>query len=285
VAVAVVYGALGALAAALTHGLVQPARAGLTLGGFAVAFAGIGALSGAGVLRREFRRLPPIVRDGLRTGTVAAFLVLGAGAAVAGVAVAVSGGQASATLASYHTGVAGQAGLTLLCLVYAPNLAAWSAAYLVGPGFAVGAGTTVSAGHVSLGALPAIPVLAGLPDSAVSGLGPLLLGVPMAGGMAAAWLLVRRQTQLAEAQDAPVPGWTALLGAAALAGPVAGSLLGLAAWLSGGPLGSGRLAVIGPAAWTVALVGALVVALGALIAAAGTRVLIGSTSSPSAPRR
>jgi hypothetical protein len=106
---------------------------------------------------------------------------------VAGVAVAVSGGQASATLASFHAGVTGQAGLTLLCLVYAPNLAAWSAAYLIGPGFAVGVGTTVSAGKVSLGALPAIPVLAGLPDSAVAGLGPVLLVLPMAGGMAAGW--------------------------------------------------------------------------------------------------
>src|SRR6266545_4393121 len=115
---------------------------------------------------------PPVLRDGLRTGTVAALLVLGAGAGVAGVALAVSGGQAAATLASYHTGVAGQVGVTLLCLAFAPNLATWSAAYLVGPGFAFGTGTTVSAASVKLGALPAVPVLAGLPDSAVFGLRP-----------------------------------------------------------------------------------------------------------------
>jgi hypothetical protein len=270
-AVAVVYAALGVLAALLTGGLVTPVRGGLTLGGFALACAGLGALAGGRVLRRAARRLPPFVRDALRTGTVAAFLILGAGAAAAGVAVAVSGGPASATLASYHTGVAGQAGLTLLCLVYAPNLATWSAAYLVGPGFAVGVHTTVSAGHVSLGALPAVPVLAGLPDSAVSGLGPLLLGVPMAGGMAAGALLVRRRMRAGT-----VPGWPALLGAALLAGPVAGALLGLAAWVSGGPLGSGRLAVTGPVGWEVAAVGAGVVAVGAVIATAGTRVLIGT---------
>ena len=274
VSVAVVYAALGALAGALTQGLVSPVRGGLTLGGFALVCAGLGALAGGRVLRRAARRLPPLVRDALRTGTVAAFLVLGAGAATAGVAVAVSGGQASATLASYHTGVAGQAGLTLLCLVYAPNLATWSAAYLVGPGFAVGVGTTVSAGHVSLGALPAVPVLAGLPDAAVSGLGPLLLGVPMAGGMAAGALLVRRRMQ-----EAAAPGWGALLGGAVLAGPVTGALLGLAAWVSGGPLGSGRLAVTGPVGWRVAAVGALVVAVGAVIAAAGTRALIGTRAS------
>jgi hypothetical protein len=271
--VAVVYGVLGALAATLTRGLVDPIRAGLTLAGFAFVLAGLGALTGGGLLRRTVRRLPPVLRDGLRTGTVAAFLVLGAGAAVAGVALAVSGGQASATLATYHAGVLGQAGVTLLCLVYAPNLAVWSAAYLVGPGFAVGAGTTVSAATVKLGALPAVPVLAALPETAVSGLGPLLLGLPLAGGMAAGWLLVRRQMRQAEEADAPAPGWAASLGAAVLAGPFAGALLGLASWASGGPLGSGRLAVTGPVGWQVASVASVVVTLGALIATAGARVL------------
>src|SRR6266545_4661837 len=111
--------AVGAVAV-VTRGLVAPARAGLTLAGFAVVCAGLGALSESRLLRRAARRLPPVLRDGLRTGTVAALLVLGAGAGVAGVALAVSGGQAAATLASYHTGVAGQVGVTLLCLAFAP---------------------------------------------------------------------------------------------------------------------------------------------------------------------
>jgi len=274
-AVAVVYGLLGALAATVTRGMVEPVRAGLTLGGFALAFAGIGALAESRLLRRAARRLPGILRDALRTGTVAAFLVLGAGAGVTGVALALSGGQASATLASYHTGVLGQAGMTVLCLAYAPDLATWAAAYLIGPGFALGAGTTVSAATVKLGALPAVPVLAALPDSAVSGLEPLLLGLPMAGGMAAGWLLVRRRTR----EEAPAPGWAALLTAAVLAGPVAGVLLGAASWASGGPLGSGRLAVTGPVGWKVAAVAAAVVALGALIATAGALVLAGTRAS------
>ena len=44
--------------------------------------------------------------------------------------------------ASYRTGVLGQAGITVLCLAYAPNLAVWGAAYLLGPGFAVGVDTS-----------------------------------------------------------------------------------------------------------------------------------------------
>ncbi|TML25564.1 MAG: hypothetical protein E6G35_12055 [Actinobacteria bacterium] len=273
-AVATVYAGLGALAANLARPLAVPVESALRLGGFALVFAGLGAARESRSLGRLARRLPLPVRDGLRTGTVAAFLVLGAGAAVAGVAVAVSGGQASATLATFHAGVLGQAALTLVCLVYAPNLATWSAAYLIGPGFAVGAGTTVSAGKVSLGALPAVPVLAALPDSAVSGLGPLLRVLPMAGGMAAGWLLVRRRLRLAAERESPTPGWGELIGICALAGPVGGVVLGLSAWASGGALGAGRLAVMGPVGWSVGVVAAGVLAFGALLAAVATRVLI-----------
>jgi hypothetical protein len=57
---------------------------------------------------------------------------------------------------------------------------------------------------------------------------------------------------------------------------VAGVLLGLLAWASGGPLGSGRLAETGPVGWWVGLVSAGVVAVGAAIAAAATFILIGA---------
>jgi len=195
------------------------------------------------------------------------------------VTVAVAGGEAGSMFASYHTGVAGQAGLTLLCLVFAPNLASWAAAYLVGPGFAVGVATTVSAAKVNLGALPAVPVLAGLPTTPVSGWTAPLLGLPLAAGMAAGALLIRRQArERAGRPGAPVPGWGPVVLAALVAGPVAGVLLGLAAWASGGPLGSGRLAHTGPAALPVALVAAGVVAVGALIGAATMRVLEGVKS-------
>jgi hypothetical protein len=285
VAVALVYGLLGAGAAAAVNGpglSASPLRAGLTLGVFGLLAAAWGGLAESALLATAVRRLPALVRDALRTGVVATLLVLGAGAAVGGVAIAVAGGDASGMVSAYHAGVAGQAGLTLLCLLYAPNLAVWAAAYLIGPGFAVGAGTTVSAAKVTLGALPAVPVLAGLPSSAVSGVGGLLLGVPVAAGMTAGWLLVRRLLRQAGA-GAPAPGWAPTLGAAAAAGPVAGVLLGLSAWASGGSLGSGRLAVTGPTGWLVGLVGTGVVTLGAVIAATATLVILGDR--PTRPRR
>jgi Family of unknown function (DUF6350) len=293
--VAVVYGVLGAIAAELADSVgvgLSALRAGLTLGVFGLVAAAVGAGAETGVTSGWWWRLPPVVRDGARTGLVAALVILGAGGATAGMAVAIAGAEASDTYGAYHTGVAGQAGLTLLCLVYAPNLALWSTAYLIGPGFAVGAGTAVSVGKVTLGALPAVPVLAGLPSTAASGPGALLLGLPLAGGMAAGWLLARRYRPVATpglwtrwggragrrppAPTGPPSSWGPLLGAALLAGPVAGLLLGLAAWASGGPLGSGRLAVLGPSGWVVGLVAAGVVALGAPIGAAATRLVTGT---------
>jgi hypothetical protein len=202
--------------------------------------------------------------------------VLGAGAALAGLAVALAGGHSSDTLGSYRTGVAGQAGITLVCLAYAPNIAVWGASYLLGPGFAVGAHTVVRTSEVSVGALPALPVFAGLPSGMPGEIAGFLLGAPLAAGMVAGWLLARRRLRAAAAsRPAVVVSWPGLLGAAALAGPVAGLLFGFVADASGGPLGGGRLSVVGPVPWQVGLVAAGVVAAGAVVGAAATRAAVG----------
>ena len=82
-------------------------------------------------------------------------------------------------------------------------------------------------------------------------------------------------------QGVPPPGertpqppdlaWPALLGGAAIAGPVGGLLLGAAAYASSGALGGGRLAQVGPVAWQVAVLGSAVVTLGALVGVAAAR--------------
>ncbi|MGN9766077.1 cell division protein PerM [Micromonospora sp. SD12] len=269
-AVGVAYALLGVLGAVLAG--ASPVRAGLTL----VVLGTLGALVGsartthvAGLLAV---RSPAPLRDGIRTGLVAALLLLGAGAGAAGLAVAVGGGDAADLIGAYRTGVAGQAGITLVSLAYAPNAAIWAVSYLLGPGFAVGTDTAVRTSEVSVGALPAVPLLAGLPRGPVDGLGAGLLAVPVLAGMAAGWLLARRLLRLAADDRAPLR-WGPLLGPAVIAGPVAGLLLGAAAAGSAGSLGGGRLAEVGPVAWQVAAVATAVVAVGALLGAAATRVL------------
>jgi hypothetical protein len=272
-AVGLGYGVIGLLAAVILNtGNVSasPLRAGLTLAVFGAVAALVGALRTTGALRLVARRMPGVLRDGLRTGVVAAFLVLGAGAGAAGLAVALGAGNASDMLGAYRTGVTGQAGITLVCVAYAPNAAVWSAAYLLGPGFAVGTDTVVRTTEVSVGPLPAVPLLAGLPEGPLGGVGAALLAVPVVAGMAAGWLLARRMLRVDRSAR-----WRAVLGAALLSGPVAGLVLGAGALVSGGPLGGGRMAEIGPVAWQVVAMSSAVVAVGAVIGAAGTRAFTG----------
>ncbi|GIJ65280.1 cell division protein PerM [Virgisporangium ochraceum] len=271
-AVALAYGVYGTVLALAvsTAGLGVPAlRAGLTMAVFGAVTGLAGALWEGGWHARWGPLVPAAVRDGVRTGAVAALLVIAAGAAATGLALALSAGVATDMVREYRTGVVGQAGLTLVCLVYAPNLAVWGASYLVGPGFALGAGTTVSAGAVSLGPVPALPVLAAVPSRPLSAWSGLLLAVPLVAGMIAGWLLARRQLRAA---NQPRSGaWGRLLVPALLAGPVAGAALGLAALASGGPVGSGRLTEMGAAAWPLAGIAAAVMGAGVVAAAAVTK--------------
>ncbi|MET8087873.1 DUF6350 family protein [Micromonospora sp. NPDC005237] len=284
-AVGLAYALLGALAAVLIGAggpQVSPVRAAATFAVVGTLGALVGAIRITAVTRLLVTRIPGPLRDGVRAGLVAALLLLGAGAGAAGLAVAMGGGDAADMIGAYRTGVAGQAGITLVSMAYAPNAAVWSTSYLLGPGFAVGVDTAVRTSEVSVGALPAVPLLAGLPRGPVDGLGALLLAVPVLAGMVAGWLLARRLARSA-GSERPPRRWAELLAPAVLAGPVAGVLLGVAAAASGGPLGAGRLAQLGPVAWQVGAVAAGVVAVGALLGAAATRVLARSPRAAQTP--
>ncbi|MET8232711.1 DUF6350 family protein [Micromonospora sp. NPDC005298] len=274
-AVGIAYALLGALAALLVGAGgpdASPIRAAATFAAVGTLAALVGATRITAVTRLLVDRMPARLRDGVRTGLVAGLLLLGAGAGAAGLAVATGGGDAADMIGAYRTGVSGQAGVTLVSVAYAPNAAVWSASYLLGPGFAVGTDTAVRTSEVSVGALPAVPLLAGLPRGPVDGLGALLLAVPVLAGMVAGWLLARRVARLA-GPERPARRWAELLAPAVLAGPVAGVVLGAAAAISGGPLGAGRLAQVGPVGWQVGAVAAGVIGVGALLGAAATRVL------------
>jgi hypothetical protein len=272
-AVAAGYGGIGALLAVAggqAWGASVP-RAGLTLAVFGFVAASYGSLRATGVLAAWTSRLPPLLWHAVRTGTIAAMVVLAAGAAVVGIAIAAGGGQAADILSAYQTGVAGQAGLTVLCVAYAPNLAVWAAAYLVGPGFAVGTDTVVRSSEVAMGPLPALPVFAGLPEGPLPTAGAVLLAVPIVAGAVAGWLLARAGSGVP--RRATTPTWTRLLLGSGVSGVVAGALLGLAAAGSGGPLGGGQLAEFGPDPVLVAGFSAVIVTVGTMVGATATALL------------
>jgi hypothetical protein len=291
VTIGLAYGMIGLLAAFVVDGRgtdVTPIRAATHLFVAGFVFSLIGSLRSTEALVVLARRIPQPLRHGLRTGMVAALLILAAGAVFTGLSVAVGGKQAADMIAVYHTGVAGQAGITLVSLAYGANAAVWAAAYLLGPGFALGTDSAVRLTELSVGpTLPTLPLLAGLPNGPMGASGALLLAVPVLAAMAAGWFLTRRLMTIhhviaghlvdgrhpARTGDAPPvePAWSLVLSSAVIAGPVAGIVLGTLSWLSGGPLGDGRMAQIGPVPWQVALVATSVVTVCACIGSAAGR--------------
>jgi hypothetical protein len=142
-----------------------------------------------------------------------------------------------------------------------------AAAYLVGPGFAVGTGTTVGIGVATHGVLPAFPLLAGLPSgSSPSWMWVPMVAVPVTAGVLAASVSYRA----ANWRDR----WCELGAGAALAGAAAVALT----WQAGGGIGSGRLATIGASPWQVGL------AVSAELGAVGA-MTFGALAAASALRR
>jgi hypothetical protein len=168
-----------------------------------------------------------------------------------------------------NPGIFGSVLLLLASLCYLPNSVIWAVAYMLGPGFAFGIGTAVSPAGSALGKLPAFPMLAALPVGAKAAFPPWLgffvLAMPYLAGALAGLMTVR---------IAPTP----TLEAAPLWGLVTGTLaavvIGFGAKFSGGPLGGGRLASVGPAGGEVGLVAVLEVGVTAALVAGAANWLI-----------
>ncbi len=264
--VAVGYGLLATLVSVLVSTdemRLSPLRTFLATGLLALVSAVTGAVRETGMGRHIAGQFSPAVRYGLRSGVMAVCALLAAGALVAGAALAWHADDAAETMRGYQAGAAGDAGITLICLIYAPTLAVWAVSYLAGPGFAVGTGTAVGVAGVRLGPVPAVPVLAGLPSHAAPALGTLLLAVPLLIGAALGVLAARRQAGT---------GWRPLLLCTVLTGVTAGVLLAVAGMLASGSLGAGRLATLGPSWWQLGLATMGLVGVAGTIGAAIARV-------------
>jgi hypothetical protein len=99
-----------------------------------------------------------------------------------------------------------------------------------------------------------------------------MLALPLILGAVAGFLLVRRRLRprRTRAGDTvlPTPNWWRMLGSAALAGPVAGLVIGAMTLAGSGRLDGGKPFPVGAVAWQTALSAAVAVALGAVLAIA-----------------
>lgn len=184
----------------------------------------------------------------LRAGLGAVVTVVAVAAIVTTVALLLSYGQVIALYESVQAGVLGGVALTVAQLALLPTVVLWAAAWLVGPGFAVGAGSSVSPVVNLLGPLPAVPLLGALPAES-SPLGFLTLLVPVLAGFIAG--IAVRPRLIAALEGRPTALWA--IGTGALAAVVAGLAMAFLAFLAAGSAGPGRLAVVGPDAVTVGL--------------------------------
>lgn len=206
---------------------------------------------------------------GLRAGTAATAAVV----AVAGVVVAfLLFGSFAEVISLYersHAGVIGGIALTVGQLAFLPDFVGWATSWLVGPGFAIGTGSSVSPIGTTLGPIPGLPVFGALPAAGHT-FGLVWVLVPVIAGFAVGGLLRPRLVQALGTANSALH--RALGGVAA--GLVAGVLTGMVAWVTSGSFGPGRLADVGPHALVVGAFAALEVGVPAVVALAAGSDLV-----------
>jgi Family of unknown function (DUF6350) len=241
--VAVIAGGLGAARAVVAAQVAAEAR-------------GRRVRSGLGALLRLLPDRPRSLVIGV-AGSVA--VLAAAGAVLVGGSLALHFSESDRVYDLLAPGIVGGVLLLLVELAFLPNAVIWGIAYAVGPGFAVGAGTSVSPTGVFLDTVPAFPPLAALPEPGPAPAVSLLaLAAPFVAGAVGGVLTIRTMPS-ATSEGAPLWGF--------VSGTLTGVVVALLAALSGGPLGGGRMATVGPSAWQVGLLAALEVGISAAIAA------------------
>jgi hypothetical protein len=255
--VAVPVAAVYALGAVLVVGLsgtpevsASPPDAGLRAGLAAVVAATSGVVHEGELARPLLGRLPAWSPPALAGAVVAVAGLFAVGTVLLAASAMAHSGRISAVAEALHPDPIGTGLLATAGAAFAPNLAVWAAAFALGPGFAVGAGTSVAPGGVDLGIVPALPAFAALPASMPGPLAWIVLVGPVLVGVLTGITVHRRS---------PAGLGVAVRNAVVAMVPAAAAMAALAV-LAGGSVGTGRLAVVGPLPWQIAL--STVVAVG-----------------------
>jgi len=261
----------GAVAIASGTSVATPSLWQAVMMGFLIALlaSAFGAARSLGPWRKLAMRVPARPRSVILGVLAALTMLIVCGALLSAISLMVHFSAYQKATTELSPGIIGSVLLLLASLCYLPNSVIWAICYLLGPGFAFGLGTAVSPSGSALGQIPWFPMLAALPvgDKAAfpAWLGFFVLITPYLAGALAGLMTVK---------IAPTPS----LEAAPLWGLVTGSLaalvIGFCAKFSGGPLGAGRLASVGPAAGEATVVAVLEVGVTAAFVAGAANWLI-----------
>jgi hypothetical protein len=268
---AVVYG-LGALIVALLTAdgalKVSPLSAFLGAASLALVAGTMGVLVESGAAGDIADATPKGLRDTVPAAAAAVLTVIAIASLLYGVLLAIHFSRITGMLELLDAGVIGSVVLFAICLMLVPNVVLYVVAFLAGPGFQLGVGTTIAPTGVDVGNLPALPLLAAVPADGATPTYLLALTavVPVVAGVIAGLVVVRRG--LAD-EDAEALGWDAFALRGAIAALLAGVVLYVLMAMSGGSAGPGRMSAVGiPGALPAAGVLAAGMAIGASITAA-----------------
>ncbi len=216
-----VFGLVVALCAQGSPVTANPVPAFVVPGLLAGAAAAAGVTRSCGLPDAVADRLDPLALRGMRVGALSLAVLVACGAAVFTVATGLSWATVSDT---YEPGFGTSSGLFLLSLLYLPNAVAAALSFVTGPGFSIGPLTVGMFGYHG-GAVPAVPLLGGLPEHHAAWW-PALLVLPAAAGALAGWSLRKVDADPAQRIRAvAVAGAVVALGCVVL-GTLAGGRLG-----------------------------------------------------------
>lgn len=215
--------------AAFFDGLLVPAAVS--------AVAAIIGLARRGYFEDVFERVDELAVHGLRAGFIGLASVLGIGALVFLIGLAMS---FTTVKALFAPGIGDSVGMFLLSAVYIPNAVLGGTAFAAGPGVTIG-GLTATPLNFSAGPLPGVPVLAALPESDAPWW-PVVFVLPLAAGALVGWVL-------RNSNEDPIARLRAV-GAAAVVVAASCVLLGIG---SGGQLAEGVFNPLSMHPWSLGM--------------------------------
>lgn len=232
--------------------------------------AAVGALRAVDPDAALAERIPEELRA-MWSGAVAGGLgLLGAALVAVLVSLVIHRDALGELLSALAPGPVGGLVLVVLCLLVLPNAVLFGVAVLLGPGVAIGAGTSVTLSNVTVGPMPAVPWFAAVPSpgsqpAALS----VLAAIPLLCGVVAGARAVRRY---------PVFGYDRAALRGVLAGAGGGLLIAGLVAASGGAIGPGRMAEVGPDAWACLAVAVAGFGVGGLVGGVAVRATTGRSA-------